>query len=686
MKNETPSQPQVDGLTPQAMPSPAAPVSTVTPEPPPATTAKLSKKSARTVFIMLIALAVAYVLPGIVFIAMFPRPDGGMQQTKVLASAVYTFGGVALLLLGLVSLLRISAIKDHPRMRFFAFIRLAAFLIPTLAVSVAVPLLINVEPSLTLEITSPKSQEDMVAPVSVSFGMTTALKYFESIRLTPLKYEWDFNGDSVVDQEGFDPVATYIFGRAGIFSVVARVTMTDGQTKRVTRRFIIPRASFGVLPLQPIIDEPATFSMENLYPKQSGDPQNPGVAKAVWDFDGDGVGDIENESLTASYTYHKLGVQQVSVALTLSNQTQTSLKRTIEVVSPPEQPFPITLETEPATLLGPPPFGVLFTIKTQEPIANVTWDFGNQKTGEGLRVAQVYNVVGNFTATAIVRSETGAVARLSKVVRVTNPLAIPDLSFEGTPDVRNFTIEGEVPLVIDIAPVTAQPLISFSWDAQNATEMSTADKSFHAVYRDTGTFFADLIGVDTEENVFRRRIKITARPAASFVNFSMDPETPTAPALVTFDGSDTFVPNEEITGFEWDFGDGKANDSKFSGARMEHQYDSPGTFTVTLRVRTTSGQSFDAKKTLLVRSPVYDACFLPSRRTGKAPLGVRFDTQCSTGEFVSWMWNFGDNSESDQQNPTHVYLSPGEYKVTVTAERKDGLKSTKSTTISVTAE
>jgi PKD repeat protein len=92
---------------------------------------------------------------------------------------------------------------------------------------------------------------------------------------------------------------------------------------------------------------------------------------------------------------------------------------------------------------------------------------------------------------------------------------------------------------------------------------------------------------------------------------------------------------------------------------------------------------YTGKQTLVVRTPIIDACFLPSRTTGKAPMGVRFDAECSTGAFESWLWDFGDTSQSDIKSPTHVFERPGEYNVTLTATTKDGLSSVKSATISV---
>jgi PKD repeat protein len=462
--------------------------------------------------------------------------------------------------------------------------------------------------------------------------------------------------------------------------------MKDGRVKNVVSRLAVTRGSFIVQPINPIIDEPVTFSLENILPS-STDPAAAKLVKAQWDFLGRGVNDLETDNLTVSYTYRKLGPVTPTVTVTLSNQTQSTVQRTIQVVKPPEQPFAITLETEPSSLLGPPDFPVIFMVKTNEPLASVTWDLGNGKSGVvGQRVAQVYKSVGTYTVSVEAVSQSGAVANLSKLVRVTNPLDIRDLTFEGSPEVRDFTITGEVPLTVDLTPVTAQPLITFSWEAPKADDVVMTDKSLHAVYRDEGKFLIDVIGIDPDQNVFRRKIKVEAKTPTSIVTFVMDPPTPTAPALVKFDASDTFVPSgEEITGFEWDFGDNSsgAQSVNFSGSRTEHLYQNPGTYTIGLKVRTTSGKIFDGKQALVVRAPLIDACFIPSRRTGKAPLGVYFETRCSTGEFSSWLWDFGDGAQSDVVDPTHVFEKEGEYTVTATATTKDGKKSSKSTTISV---
>lgn len=51
---------------------------------------------------------------------------------------------------------------------------------------------------------------------------------------------------------------------------------------------------------------------------------------------------------------------------------------------------------------------------------------------------------------------------------------------------------------------------------------------------------------------------------------------------------------------------------------------------------------------------------------GNAPIRVDF-SDASTGNPVSWDWNFGDRTHSSLENPSHIYASTGSYPVTLSA-------------------
>lgn len=56
---------------------------------------------------------------------------------------------------------------------------------------------------------------------------------------------------------------------------------------------------------------------------------------------------------------------------------------------------------------------------------------------------------------------------------------------------------------------------------------------------------------------------------------------------------------------------------------------------------------------------------------GEVPLAVQFEG-LSNLTVSSWLWNFGDGSISDIQNPSHTFTEPGRYDVTLTVETEYG--------------
>jgi hypothetical protein len=70
--------------------------------------------------------------------------------------------------------------------------------------------------------------------------------------------------------------------------------------------------------------------------------------------------------------------------------------------------------------------------------------------------------------------------------------------------------------------------------------------------------------------------------------------------------------------------------------------------------------------------------------TGAAPLNVTFIDQ-STGSPTTWSWSFGEGNSSSLQIPTNIFVTPGNFTVTLTVTNAGGTNTTsKSNYISVT--
>ena len=64
-------------------------------------------------------------------------------------------------------------------------------------------------------------------------------------------------------------------------------------------------------------------------------------------------------------------------------------------------------------------------------------------------------------------------------------------------------------------------------------------------------------------------------------------------------------------------------------------------------------------------------------------LAVQFTDTSAGGTPTSWLWNFGDNTTSTLQNPSHTYASGGTYTVTLTATNAVGATSASATVTTV---
>lgn len=629
----------------------------------------------RLLLAALVSIYVVYGLWSILLVSLTPSRDPALKSLPMIGVVVAGIAALIFIGVGALMLQRISASHTDSRSKLLALIKVVVALAPGIILSAIVPLLTLRALPIEMNIVSPPSDQELVAPVSMTFSVEGALSDLALEGFVPSQYRWDVNSDQKVDQETNVPELTATFEREGSHAVTVLMIAADGSQKVATKRFVIRRSVFKVTPEKPITNQAAIFSLAHLYAPQGA------VKDVQWDFNEDGQPDETTTSLETTHTFFREGTVTVRALVSLTNNTQTLYERAVTIIPPPPLPFPVTLSTQPKLLIGSAPFPTLFTITTDESIGKIAWDFGDGQSAEGPRVAHTFTEKGVFPVNARVTSASGVTAVLQTTVRIVDPLRLGDLTFEGTPEVRGSSIQGEVPLSLNLTPKTATPFIEFTWEAPDATEVGSTDTTLQAIYRREGTYTVTLIGQDLEDHVLRMPIEVTVQPASSSLSIAMDPESGLAPLKVKFDASESFIPGETITGFIWNFGDSTAEE--FGGARTEHTFTKEGTYSISLTARTTTGQTFTTRRTLVVREALLRACITPSRLRGPAPLGVSFSSGCSVGTPTSVAWDFGDGSQSDQRDVIHVFEKPGTYTVQLTVKTKDA---SNTTSITITAE
>ncbi len=125
--------------------------------------------------------------------------------------------------------------------------------------------------------------------------------------------------------------------------------------------------------------------------------------------------------------------------------------------------------------------------------------------------------------------------------------------------------------------------------------------------------------------------------------------------------------NTDGVSYGWNFGD----DEEGSIAKnVTHTYTAPGVYQVTHKVeKPYVGSDYAYETITILQEPVAD--FIGHPVSGEAPLIVQFEDQ-SQGFPTAWTWMFGDSTGSYDQNPVHVYDTPGNYTVTLSVTSDEG--------------
>jgi len=164
--------------------------------------------------------------------------------------------------------------------------------------------------------------------------------------------------------------------------------------------------------------------------------------------------------------------------------------------------------------------------------------------------------------------------------------------------VPSFTISNTGPAVLD--PVTFDAsastlsgspcdlLCTYTWDygdGSNNIGSNTKDIVVQHAFQTSGAFTVTLT-VTSPSGTSRSVSKslVVSPPAPPVAEFDLLPASPTAPATVTFDASRSSVgQGATIAQWVWTFGDGSAGQTTTSPATT-HQYNTAGTYNVTLYV------------------------------------------------------------------------------------------------------
>ncbi len=447
---------------------------------------------------------------------------------------------------------------------------------------------------------------------------------------------------------------THVFTAAGNYNVILTVTSNQGCQNTINLPvtvFPLPVAAFNATNV--CQNNPMAFT-----------DQSVGANAWSWNF---GDNSPLNTSQNPSHTYAQPGNYTVVLTVTGQGNCTATSSMTVTVF-----PGPTSLFSATTVCVGQP---TSFTDQSSISTGNITnwsWNFGD---GSPVNTTQnpshTYQNPGNYTVTLTVTSNNGC-THTSTVSVTVNPLP--------TPLFTNTSVCLNAPTAFtDQSTINPGTITSWGWnfgDPNSGPANTSTQQNPTHTFTAPGNYNVTLVVTSAAGcvNTISQQVVVNPLPQSLF---TADDTDGCAPHCVNFSDLST-VSSGSVTGWFWDFGDGGTSTAQ----NPNHCYTNPGSYTVSLTVTTNSG----CTHTLVIPSyidvyPNPTALFSASPNPTSVVNTTVYFTDLSLGNPVTWLWDFGDGSPTDNtQHPSHTYPNDNTgvhtYTVTLTITNQYGCSST----------
>ncbi len=309
-----------------------------------------------------------------------------------------------------------------------------------------------------------------------------------------------------------------------------------------------------------------------------------------------------------------------------------------------------------------PPLFITFT--NQSINARISsWDFGDANTSNLQNPSHTYTMAGIFTVQLAVEGNGGCRDTATKRIVINGPSG----TFTYGP------LTGCAPLFVNFI-ATAQNTTKYTFDFTDGNTQFGAGTTASHQYLLPGNYLPKMILEDSfgcrfpvpgPDTIHVKGVKTLIRSLPSYLICDS--------AVVQF--QDSTVANDVISSFQWNFGDGTTSFVR----NPSHVYRTPGVYTVTLMVTTTSGCSSADTLRVPIKVVPSPQIGITGLLEGCVPTTVQFTGQWLNQDTstVTWNWNFNNGQTSTQQNPgTITYNTPGNYNITLVARNGSGCSNT----------
>lgn len=470
---------------------------------------------------------------------------------------------------------------------------------------------------------------------------------------TITNWTWDFGDGNTSTQQ--NPNHTY--AADGSYTVFLTVDNNDGCSHDTS-------FNVTVYPL-PVAD----FTFTEVCADQATDLNSTSVVAPpsvvqnyYWDIENDGSVEYNNANTTHNFGTH--GNYDVELVVETDFGCSDSVVQSFDVFPLPNVQFTAT----PLCFGEPTTFNDQTTVPNGGTVNGWAWDFGD---GNGDVIQNPQHTYGNpntYSVQLDVVTDNGCTGSLTDDIDIF-PLPTAD-----------FTVNNECFYdALSFINQSSANVNQWEWDFGDGNTSGLSNPSHQ--YASAGIYTVELIVNTANGCADTTEVDVTAY-AQPNAEFEIDPVCLNNSSLFGDLSAINPVDGDNITGWQWDFGDGNTSTQQ----NPTHSYGTEGVYNVSLTVISNFGcednYTLDATVWPL---PVVD--FTPT------DVCLDFNTQFSdfstvsnqftSNQVIDWNWDFGDGGISTNQNPSHTYGSAGTFNATLDLTTNNGCSSSNTLPVTV---
>ncbi len=458
-------------------------------------------------------------------------------------------------------------------------------------------------------------------------------------------WAWSF-GDptSGINNTSTQQNPVHTFSTAGTYLVTLTVTSNFNCQSTIT----VP-VTIGAIPVSAFTINNACQGQPTLFSNTSS--VTTGTINN-WNWN---LGDGTNSALqNPAHIYLTQGIFDVTLIVTTTNGCADTARDSILINPVPVAKFIATTVCQGDTTI----FKDSSTINGGS-ISSWNWNFGDGTISSLQNPSHLYLSAGTYNVSLTVSSNTGCDSTF-KLPVIVNPFPNPAFT-------TNITCLGKATQFTNGSTISSGSISGWSWSFGNGRTSTAQNPSI--TYANVGNYTVNLVTISSNKcmDSIRQIVIVAPNPV---VSFSTADTSGCVTLCVPFKNASN-ISSGTITSWNWNFGDGNSSvlDTPI------YCYSKVDTFSVSLTATSNNGCSntfIHPHYIITYPTPVADFKALPNITQILSPTVTFLDN--SKGNLVSWVWTFGDNSDSTllTSNATHTYTDTGTFMATLAVTNNYG--------------